>query len=143
MATATLSRPEKLNKFDNFNPKVDAYFKKATHWQEELNKLRGIILDCHLTEELKWGKPCYSLEGGNVVILLPLKEYCALLFCKGALLKDASGVLFRPSENTQAARQLRLLGRRDRRHPARGRSYPRGRHGLIRPHHHRQRLASR
>ena len=90
------------------NPKVDAYLKKAKKWREEIEALRAILLDTSLTEELKWGKPCYTLQGSNVVIILPLKEYCVLLFCKGALLKDSKGLLFRPSENTQAARQLRL-----------------------------------
>jgi uncharacterized protein YdeI (YjbR/CyaY-like superfamily) len=90
------------------NPKVDAFLKKAKKWQKEVRKLRSILLDCQLTEELKWNKPCYTLPTGNVVIILPLKEYCSLLFCKGALLKDTKGILVRPSENTQAARQIRL-----------------------------------
>jgi uncharacterized protein YdeI (YjbR/CyaY-like superfamily) len=92
---------------------VDLYIRKAKKWQEELGKLRMIILDCQLTEELKWGKPCYSFEKSNIVILLPLKEYCALLFCKGALLKDVDGVLIKPGENTQAARQMRFSGVRE------------------------------
>ncbi len=90
------------------NSQVDAYIKKAKQWQKEIAKLREILLGCELTEELKWGKPCYMAEGSNVVIILPLKEYIALLFCKGALLKDPKGILTRPSENTQAARQLRF-----------------------------------
>ena len=90
------------------NSKVDVYFSKAKKWQQELKKLRTIILDCQLTEELKWSKPCYTFQENNVVILLPLKEHCSLLFCKGALLKDAKGVLIKPGENTQAARQLRF-----------------------------------
>src|ERR1700692_2325458 len=92
------------------NPKVDVCLSKAKKWQKELEKLRMIILDCQLTEELKWGKPCYSFEKSNIVILLPLKEYCALLFCKGALLKDVDGILIKPGENTQAARQMRFSG---------------------------------
>jgi uncharacterized protein YdeI (YjbR/CyaY-like superfamily) len=90
------------------NPKVDLYLSKAKKWRKELETLRMIILDCQLTEELKWGKPCYTFEKSNVVILLPLKEYCALLFCKGALLNDANGILIKPGENTQAARQIRF-----------------------------------
>jgi uncharacterized protein YdeI (YjbR/CyaY-like superfamily) len=90
------------------NPKVDLYLSKAKKWRKELETLRTIILDCQLTEELKWGKPCYTFEKSNVVILLPLKEYCALLFCKGALLNDAKGILIKPGENTQAARQIRF-----------------------------------
>jgi uncharacterized protein YdeI (YjbR/CyaY-like superfamily) len=90
------------------NPEADVYFSKAKKWQKELEKLRTIILDCELTEELKWGKPCYTFQKSNLVVLLPLKEHCALLFCKGALLNDPNGILIRPTENTQAARQIRL-----------------------------------
>jgi len=90
------------------NPKVDAFLRDAKKWPKEIAKLRTILLGCPLTEELKWGKPCYTFQEANVVVILPLKEYCTLLFCKGALLKDAHGLLTRPSENTQAARQLRL-----------------------------------
>ena len=95
------------------NPKVDVYLTKAKKWQEELEKLRIIILDCQLAEELKWGKPCYTFEKHNIVIILPLKEYCALLFCKGALLNDANGILITPGENTQAARQIRFTNVRE------------------------------
>jgi uncharacterized protein YdeI (YjbR/CyaY-like superfamily) len=95
------------------NPEVDVYFSKAKKWQKELQKLRMILLDCQLTEELKWGKPCYTFEKHNVVIILPLKESCALLFCKGALLNDANGILIKPGENTQAARQIRLTNVRE------------------------------
>jgi uncharacterized protein YdeI (YjbR/CyaY-like superfamily) len=87
---------------------VDLYIKKAKKWQEELAKLRTIILDCQLNEEVKWGKPCYSFQKSNIVILLPLKDHCSLLFCKGALLKDPEGVLVKAGENTQAARQMRF-----------------------------------
>jgi uncharacterized protein YdeI (YjbR/CyaY-like superfamily) len=92
---------------------VDLYLRKAKKWQEEFEKLRMIILDCQLTEELKWGKPCYSFQESNIVILLPLKAYCALLFCKGALLKDVSGILIKAGENTQAARQMRFTSLRE------------------------------
>ena len=95
------------------NPKVDVFLSKTKNWQKELEKLRMIILDCQLTEELKWGKPCYTFEKHNIVIILPLKEYCALLFCKGALLNDADGILIKPGENTQAARQIRLTNVRE------------------------------
>src|SRR4029077_45307 len=98
---------------NTMNPKLDVYFSKAKKWQEELEKLRMIILDCQLTEELKWGKPCYTFQNSNIVIILPLKEYCALLFCKGALLNDANGILIQPTENTQAARQVRLTNARE------------------------------
>ncbi len=95
------------------NPKVDEYFSKSKKWRPELAKLRKIILGCGLTEELKWGKPCYTFQEANVVIILPLKEHCALLFCKGALLKDANGILIKAGENTQAARQIRLTNVRE------------------------------
>jgi uncharacterized protein YdeI (YjbR/CyaY-like superfamily) len=81
---------------------------KAKKWRKEMENLRRILLGCHLTEELKWAKPCYMFQSSNVVIMLPLKEYCALLFCKGALVKDAHGILVKAGENTQAARQIRF-----------------------------------
>jgi uncharacterized protein YdeI (YjbR/CyaY-like superfamily) len=90
------------------NPKVDFYFTKAKTWQEESKKLRRIILGCGLTEELKWGKPCYTFQGSNIVIIQGFKEYCALLFCKGALLKDSRRILIQQTENVQAARQIRF-----------------------------------
>jgi uncharacterized protein YdeI (YjbR/CyaY-like superfamily) len=90
------------------NPQVDEYLKKAKKWQEESKKLRRIILDCGLTEESKWGKPCYTFQNSNVVIIQGFKEYCALLFCKGALLKDAHRILIQQTENVQAARQIRF-----------------------------------
>ena len=90
------------------NPKVDWFFTKATKWQEEYEQLRKIVLDCGLTEELKWGCPCYSLQGANVVLIHGFKEYCALLFMKGALLGDAGGILIRQTENVQSARQVRF-----------------------------------
>jgi len=90
------------------NPKVDFYFSNAKKWQEEFKKLRMIILDCKLTEELKWGVPCYTSEKSNIVLIHGFKEYCALLFFKGALLKDANGILTQQTENVQAARQIRF-----------------------------------
>jgi uncharacterized protein YdeI (YjbR/CyaY-like superfamily) len=95
------------------NSKVDVYLSKAKKWQKELEKLRMILLDCQLTEELKWAKPCYTFQKSNIVIILPLKEHCALLFCKGALLNDANGILIKPGENTQAARQIRFTNVRE------------------------------
>src|ERR1700681_2836484 len=95
------------------NPKVDGYFSKAKKWQEEMAKLRLIILDCQLTEELKWGKPCYTFQKSNIVLIVGFKEYCALIFCKGALLNDANGILIKPGENTQAGRQIRFTNVRE------------------------------
>jgi len=89
------------------NPKVDAVLKKAK-WREELEKLRAIILDCGLTEELKWYQPCYTSEGKNIVLIHGFKEYCALLFMKGALLKDPKGILVQQTENVQSGRQIRF-----------------------------------
>lgn len=90
------------------NPKVDFYFNKATKWQDEIAKLRNIALDCGLTEELKWGCPCYTLNKSNIVLIHTFKEYCALLFFKGALLNDTHGILIQQTENVQAARQARF-----------------------------------
>lgn len=90
------------------NSKVDFYFDKAKTWQEEIKKLRTIILDCHLAEELKWGCPCYTFEGSNIVLIHVFKEYCAVLFFKGALLKDPKGILIQQTENVQSARQVRF-----------------------------------
>jgi len=95
------------------NPKVDFYFKKAKNWQKELGRLRKIILGCQLTEELKWGVPCYTFEKRNIVLIHVFKEYCALLFFKGALLKDAEGLLIQQTKNVQAARQIRFAGLRE------------------------------
>jgi uncharacterized protein YdeI (YjbR/CyaY-like superfamily) len=95
------------------NPQVDDYLKKLTKWQEESKKLRKIVLDCGLTEESKWGKPCYTFQNSNVVIIHGFKEYCALLFCKGALLKDAHHILIQQTENVQAARQIRFTNLRE------------------------------
>jgi len=90
------------------NPKVDFYFNKAKEWHEEIKKLRMIVLDCQLTEELKWGVPCYTFEKRNIVLIHGFKEYCALLFVKGALLNDAKGILIQQTKNVQAARQVRF-----------------------------------
>jgi uncharacterized protein YdeI (YjbR/CyaY-like superfamily) len=90
------------------NPKVDFYFDKAGVWQQETGALREIVLDCNLDETLKWGCPCYTHEGANIVLIHVFKEYCALLFFKGALLSDPENILIRQTENVQAARQLRF-----------------------------------
>jgi uncharacterized protein YdeI (YjbR/CyaY-like superfamily) len=90
------------------NPKVDFYFNKPAKWQEEIGKLRKIVLDCGLTEELKWGCPCYTFEKTNIVLIHVFKEYCAFLFFKGALLNDASGILIQQTKNVQSARQIRF-----------------------------------
>ncbi len=90
------------------NPKVDFYFSKAKKWQDEINKLRIIVLDCGLAEDLKWGCPCYTFEKNNIVLIHVFKEYCALLFFKGVLLKDKKGILIQQTENVQGARQVRF-----------------------------------
>lgn len=95
------------------NPKVDWYFNKAEKWQEEVEKLRTIVLECHLTEELKWGCPCYTFQDNNIVLIHTFKEYCALLFFKGALLDDPNGILVRQTENVQAARPIRFADIRE------------------------------
>ena len=91
------------------NPSVNFYFTKAKKWQAEIEHLRRIVLDCQLTEELKWGVPCYNLEQRNIVLIHVFKEYCALLFFKGALLPDPEGILVTQTENVQAARQIRFI----------------------------------
>ncbi len=93
---------------NDMNPKVDFFFTKAKKWQKEFEKLRTIVLDCRLTEELKWGCPCYLFENSNIVLIHGFKEYCALLFFKGALLKDVNGILIQQTENVQSARQIRF-----------------------------------
>lgn len=95
------------------NPKVDWYFTKAKQWKEESEKLRTIILDCGLTEELRWGKPSYAFEGTNIVLIHGFKEYCAVLFFKGVLLKDPKGILIQQTENVQSARQIRFTNLRE------------------------------
>ncbi|CAG7626177.1 hypothetical protein PAESOLCIP111_02803 [Paenibacillus solanacearum] len=90
------------------NPKVDGFLNKAKTWKEEFVKLRSIVLDCGLTEDFKWMHPCYTLEQKNIVLIHGFKEYCALLFHKGALLRDTHGILIQQTENVQAARQIRF-----------------------------------
>jgi uncharacterized protein YdeI (YjbR/CyaY-like superfamily) len=95
------------------NPKVDGFLKKTKRWREEFEKLRMVCLGCGLTEELKWGKPCYTYQTSNLVLIHGFKGYCALLFFKGALLKDPSGILIQQTENVQAARQIRFTNVRE------------------------------
>ncbi|GGF15435.1 hypothetical protein GCM10011611_21530 [Aliidongia dinghuensis] len=95
------------------NPKVDAYLSNVKKWRAEFDKLRAIVLDCELTEELKWGVPCYTLGDKNIVLIHGFKEYCAILFVKGALLKDPEGILIRQTENVQAGRQIRFTSVRE------------------------------
>jgi len=90
------------------NPKVDAYFSRRDSWQEEFTRLRSILLDTGLSEDLKWGEPCYTLNGANIVLIHGFKDYCALLFFKGALMSDTAGVLIQQTKNVQAARQIRF-----------------------------------
>jgi uncharacterized protein YdeI (YjbR/CyaY-like superfamily) len=98
---------------NNMNPKVDFFFNKAEKWQEEFRNLRLVILDCGLTEELKWGVPCYTFQNNNIVLIHGFKDYCAILFVKGALLKDVHGLLIQQTENVQAARQIRFTNIKD------------------------------
>ena len=95
------------------NPKVDWFFDKETKWQKEFEKLRTIILNCGLDEELKWGQACYTFEKRNIVLIHGFKEYCALLFFKGALLQDTNGILIQQTENVQSARQIRFTSVRE------------------------------
>lgn len=90
------------------NRKVDWFFEEATKWQKEYEQLRTIVLSCGLTEELKWGCPCYTFNNSNVVLIHGFKDYCALLFFKGALMADANGILVQQTENVQSARQVRF-----------------------------------
>jgi len=92
------------------NPKVDAYLAREKSWQDEFTALRAIIRDFGLSEDFKWGHPCYSLDKANIVLMHGFKDYCALLFFKGALMKDPSGILVQQTENVQAARQIRFTG---------------------------------
>ena len=98
---------------NRLNPKVDVYISTSDKWREELARLRTILLDFPLTEELKWGVPCYTFQNSNLVLMHVFKEYCALLFVKGALLKDANGILIKQTENTQAGRQIRFTSVRE------------------------------
>jgi uncharacterized protein YdeI (YjbR/CyaY-like superfamily) len=95
------------------NPKVDGYLRKAKKWREEFERLRTTVLECGLTEELKWGWPCYTFQNRNVVLIHGFKEYCALLFFKGALLRDPKEVLIQQTKNVQAARQIRFTNVRE------------------------------
>ncbi len=95
------------------NSKADAYLRDTPRWREEIGQLRKIALDCDLTEESKWGKPCYTFEGNNIVLIHDFKEYCAYLFFKGALLKDPHGLLVQQTENVQSARQIRFTNGRE------------------------------
>lgn len=90
------------------SPKVDAFLRRATTWRKEFTRLRAIILSCDLTEDLKWGQPCYAVDGKNVILMHGFKEYCAVLFPKGALLEDPKGVLIQQTKNVQSARQIRF-----------------------------------
>jgi uncharacterized protein YdeI (YjbR/CyaY-like superfamily) len=98
---------------NRMNPKVDEYLRKAKRWQQEMRKLRMILLDCQLTEEFKWGKPCYTFQKSIIANIIPFKEYCALMFFKGVLLNDANGILIKPGENSQSARQIRFTDVRE------------------------------
>jgi uncharacterized protein YdeI (YjbR/CyaY-like superfamily) len=98
---------------NKMNPKVDFYFAKGKNWQEEIRKLRKVVLDCGLNEELKWGCPCYTFQKRNIVLIHVFKEYCALLFFKGALLNDTHGMLIQQTKNVQAARQIRFTNVRE------------------------------
>ena len=98
---------------NRMNPKVDAFLSKAKKWREEFEKLRMICLDCGLTEELKWGASLLHVQKSNIVLIHGFKEYCALLFIKGALLKDPNGILIQQTENVQAARQIRFTNVRE------------------------------
>ena len=98
---------------NGMNPKVEFYFKKAGKWQKEVEVLRTIVLDCGLIEELKWGVPCYTFQKSNIVLIHDFKDYCALLFFKGALLKDTKGILIQQTKNVQAARQVRFTNDRE------------------------------
>lgn len=92
------------------NPRVDVFLSKEDKWQKEYAKLRNIVLACGLTEELKWGQPCYTHEGKNIVLIHGFKDYFALLFMKGALMKDAKGILIQQTRNVQSGRQIRFTG---------------------------------
>ncbi|WP_127579732.1 YdeI/OmpD-associated family protein [Paenibacillus koleovorans] len=95
------------------NPKVDGFMRKAKAWKEEFELLREIVLDCELTEDIKWMHPCYMFQDKNIVLIHGFKEYCALLFHKGALLQDPQGILIQQTENVQSARQIRFTSVRE------------------------------
>jgi uncharacterized protein YdeI (YjbR/CyaY-like superfamily) len=104
---------QEYRSMNSTNPKVDFFFNKTGKWHEEFEKLRTIVLDCGLNEELKWGQPCYTFQKKNIVLIHGFKDYCAFLFFKGALLQDAHGILIQQTENVQAARQIRFTGVRE------------------------------
>ena len=93
---------------NKMNPKVDGLLRNSKQWQKEFAKLRTIILDCELIEDVKWRWPCYTFQKKNIVLIHGFKEYCALLFFKGALLQDANGILIQQTKNVQSARQVRF-----------------------------------
>lgn len=95
------------------NPAVDFYFTKADKWQSATEQLRKVILSCGLTEELKWGSPCYTFQKSNIILIHVFKEYCAVLFFKGALLNDPDNILVQQTANVQAARQVRFTNVRE------------------------------
>jgi len=105
-----MTNRDTLGPINGMNPKVNWFFDKDTPWKESYEKLRMILLECGLTEELKWGCPCYTINKKNVVLIHGFKNYCALLFHKGALLKDKAGILIQQTENVQSARQIRFKG---------------------------------
>src|SRR5262245_8646571 len=102
-----------VHQMKKMNPQVDALLSKEKKWKKEFTKLRTIALDCQLTEELKWGCPCYTFQESNIVLIHGFKEYCAILFFKGALLHDAHGILVQQTKNVQAARQIRFTSVRE------------------------------
>jgi uncharacterized protein YdeI (YjbR/CyaY-like superfamily) len=110
-----MDRDKRLNKMTNrvTNPKVDAFLKRSEPWEKEFTKLREIILETEMTEELKWGQACYTINDGNVVLMHGFKAYCALLFIKGSLLKDPQKILIQQTENVQAGRQIRFTSLQD------------------------------
>jgi uncharacterized protein YdeI (YjbR/CyaY-like superfamily) len=110
-----MDRNKRLNKMTNrvTNPKVDAFLKRSAPWESEFTKLRELILETEMTEELKWGQPCYTINDGNVVLMHGFKSYCALLFIKGSLLKDPKKILIQQTENVQAGRQIRFTSLQD------------------------------
>jgi uncharacterized protein YdeI (YjbR/CyaY-like superfamily) len=110
---ATIKLPALKGEMISMNRRVDVFLSKEKKWREELEKLRAIILDCDLTEELKWGQPCYTHEGKNILLIHGFKDYCAILFMKGALLEDAKGILIQQTANVQSARQIRFTNVRE------------------------------
>ncbi|MCX7773599.1 MAG: YdeI/OmpD-associated family protein [Clostridia bacterium] len=102
-----------VNRKEQTHPKADEFLCQAGKWREEMEALRTTLLDSGLTEEFKWGKPCYMYESSNIAIIQPFKEYCALLFVKGALLKDTQGILIQQTENVQAGRQISFTSLQD------------------------------